>query len=150
MPVQPPFLVAAFFCEKVLLEQDAVTSAIRIIDRVFVQEVAQEPRPTQTLLSQLTLYVSFRGAGYKGPAKLKIVPSSPSGKAPDITLEQSIDFPEQPNAGVNLVVPMALGFRETGVYWFEIYLNNELVTRTPLDVQLALPVSATQPSEKKH
>ena len=42
---QGPYLSAAFFCEKVLVEQDGVKSAIRIVDRVTRTVVHPNPPP---------------------------------------------------------------------------------------------------------
>jgi hypothetical protein len=139
MPAKGPYLVAAFFCENVLFEQDGVITAVRIIDRIFVQRIATEKKEGEVAeVVQINLFVSLKGGGYVGKGKLKMFPVSPSGKELK-TQETEVELPAQPNAGVNLVIRGLLAFREEGVYWFRIYFNDELITQTPLDVQLMTP-----------
>ncbi len=152
MNTKPPYLAAAFFCENVLTEQDGVASAIRIVDRLFIPKLspAKPAEGTATPAALINLFISLKGGGYSGKGQVKFVPVTPSGKS--LTpQEMEIEFPKEPNAGANIVVRTAIAFKEEGVYWFEIYFNGELVTRTPLDVQLmtaemlqSLPGAATQ------
>lgn len=141
---KPPYLLAAFLCEKVLTEQDGVTSAIRIFDRVFVPYLEKEDPPKSAVA--LTLLLMFKSGGFKGKATVTISLFAPSGaKRPDTT--QEVTFPEQVNGGANIVGNIAFSPKEEGLYWFEILLNGESVTRIPLDVQVlpSLPVTEQLP-----
>lgn len=146
MSASIPHLIAALFCEKPLQEQDGVLSAIRIFDRVFIPKLEQNEPPQQVF--PLALLLMFKSGGYKGKAKVRVVPKAPSGVVRK-DFEQEIELPEQPNAGANLILNIAFAPREEGVYWFEILVNGELVTRTPLDVQL-LPTQPQTQSPKNH
>jgi len=146
MPLNPPYLVSAVFCDKVLLEQDGVPSAIRIVDRIFVQKLSKEGVVPGGLYA-LTLLLMFKSGGYKGAAKIQIILRPPSGAGRPI-IEQEIVIPEQVNAGANIVATVPLAPNEEGVYWFDVLLNGELVTRTPLEVQV-LPLQVpSSPSAK--
>jgi len=139
MTANAPYLIAALFCENVLHEQDGVLTAVRIIDRIFVQRLsAAQKQGAATDMVAINLFVSFKGGGYSGKGKLKMAPVSPSGKELK-TQETEVEFPPQPNAGINLVIRGLIAFREEGVHWFRIYFNEDLVTQTPLDVQLMTP-----------
>jgi hypothetical protein len=136
MTTKPPYLAAAFFCDQVLQEQDGVASAIRIIDRIFIPELA--PPKDAKAAADMRMFISFKGGGYVGKATVKLAPTAPSGKA---LKEQQIEiqFSRELNAGANIIIRAALAFEEEGVYWFDVYCNDELVTRMPLDVQLMTP-----------
>ena len=127
-------LTAAFFCERPLLEQDGVMSAIRIFDRIFVPQLEQSEPPKAPV--PLTLVLMFKSGNYSGPASVKISPVPPSGKKPSKEIEQKLELPNQPNGGANLLANISFAPKEEGVYWFDIYFNGELITRTPLDVQI--------------
>lgn len=131
MAAKQPLLLTAIFCERPLFEQDGVVSFIRIFDRIFVPNI---PHPTETAI-QLTLVLMFKGGGYKGKARVAILPRPPSN-AERPRSEREIELPEQPNGGTNLIAILPFAPSEEGVYWFEIFVNDELVTRTPLDVQV--------------
>ena len=141
MPARPPFLIAAIFCERPLFEQDGVISVIRIFDRIFVPRV---PHPAEAAIP-LTLVLMFKGGGYKGKAKITILPRPPSN-AERPKSEQEIQLPEQANAGANLIATIPFTPNEEGVYWFEVFVNDELVTRTPLDVQVLPSQTQTKQS----
>lgn len=133
MAIKPPYLAAALICENVLLEQDGVSSVIRIIDRIFVPELASDKEPSG--LVPLTLFLSFKSGGFVGKGTAKLIIVSPSGKAAK-PQETPLEFKGDPNGGANMIVRAAIAFKEEGVYWFDVYYDSELVTRMPLDVQL--------------
>lgn len=137
--------MASFFCERPLIEQDGVMSAIRIFDKIFVPKLEQD-EPPQSIVP-LTLLLMFKGGGYKGPAKVRVVPKRPSGMVrPEF--EQDIQLPEQQNGGANVIANVAFAPAEEGVYWFDVFVNDELITRIPLEVQL-LPSPTPMPQPAK-
>jgi hypothetical protein len=137
MSAKPPYVAAAFICEKILQEQDGVASAIRIIDRIFIEKV-NAPGDERTGAAELMIFISFKGGGYTGKADVLLAPTMPSGK-PMKSQQLEVQFPKEHNAGANIVVRAAIAFHEEGVHWFNVSLNGELVTRMPLDVQQMTP-----------
>lgn len=124
-------LSMAVFCEKVLRESDNVLSVIRVIDRFNV--FGPTPALTQPQLLPFTVLISFKSGILRGKQLLEIRPISPSGS--DM---QRLSFPmlfegddERGNA---LIAQMSLSFSEEGLYWFDVYLNEESVTRMPLRI----------------
>ena len=131
---QGPFLAAAFLCEKVLIEQDGVTSAIRIIDRVNHTVTGPEPPEVMEPFNhQLTLLVSFKAGSARGPMQLEIRMEKPSGTSPAPT-RQTVNFEGDDERGVNVVANMGLRFDVPGLYWFDVFLDRHRVTRIPLRV----------------
>ena len=86
---QGPYLAAAFLCERVLVEQDGVLSAIRVVDRV-----------TRTV---------------EGSHLLNIALVSPPGDTRSL-LQQTILFDGQEDRGVNVISRMAMRLEVEGLY----------------------------------
>lgn len=131
---QGPFLSAAFLCEKVLVEGDGVTSAIRIVDRVNHVVIGPElKREMEPFDHSLFLYLTFKSGSARGPMDLNIRLEDPSGtsKSP---LTQTINFEGDDERGVNIVAELRLRLELAGLHWFDIILDGVRVTRIPLRV----------------
>jgi hypothetical protein len=123
-------LHVATFCERVLHEADGVNSIIRMVDRFMVQGESEEMSP---VILQFMVYISFKSGFMRGKQKIKLQPVSPNG-----TEFPSMDFPvlfegdddRGPAFGFQVNWPIA----EEGLFWWDLYLNEELVTRMPLRV----------------
>ena len=139
--MNPPFLVAAVFCERTLQERDGVNSLIRLIDKIFVEHVVL-PDGVEAMIP-MNLFIAMKSGGYAGKARLTLKPLSPAGRKMKVN-EIDIELPKDPQGGINLIVQAEISLREQGVYWFEIYFNDELATRTPLEVQLLQTQTQTQ------
>jgi hypothetical protein len=131
-----PHVQVATFCERVLQEKDGVISVIRAIDRLAltIGSAAGGPVPSEIppgLTIQPTLVISLRSDQARGRFTLRIV-----AQQPDTTLlpEFLADVMfEGEDRGVNVVLPMTLQPQE-GLYWFDIRLGNQLLTRVPLRI----------------
>ncbi len=128
-----PFLSAALFCERVIEDKEGVLSAIRIVDRLFFQipnlpsGVSRPPLPVN-----LTMLVTFKAGVARGRSSVKIRSEAPSGLK-----GSEIAFPvlfEGEDRGVNLILNMGLLAEEEGLYWFDVLLDDQPVTRVPLRV----------------
>lgn len=125
-----PHLSAALICERVLNEQDGVASIVRIIDRVmFVVDEGGEPVDKQYVFF---MYLSFKSGAARGAHDIEIRMEKPSGlTGPSIKASALFEGEER---GVNIVMQSALEPDEQGLYWFDVLLNGERVTRIPLRV----------------
>lgn len=130
-----PFIQVAAFCERVLQEQDGVLSAIRIIDRIIqtVQAAGtQAPDQMPQLKFDMFVVVCFKSGDFRGKKDVKIIPKSPSGQ-----ILQGFSAPmlfEGDERGVNVVLRYSLDIKEEGLYWFDVELDGEVVTKMPLRV----------------
>ncbi len=125
-----PFLHVATFCEKVLHEGDGVNSLIRMVDRFNVQGISDEMQPVAL---QFMLYVSFKSGFMRGKQKISIRPKSPKGE--DLpSMDIPVLFEGDDDRGPALQIPIGWVVQEEGLYWWDLYLNDELVTRMPLRV----------------
>ena len=128
-----PWFAMAVFCEKVLEDKDGVLSAIRIVDRFFFTAsgpAAPEKMPPTPI--QLTALVSLKSGFAKGSYTVRLRPTTPSMvKMP----EQSVPILlEGDDRGSNVIINMVMTVKEDGLYWFDVFLGERLVTRMPLRI----------------
>jgi hypothetical protein len=125
-----PYLQMACFCEKVLIEQDGVLSIIRVIDRIIVTASGLDS-PQEMPVGQINFpVVIVLKAGFaRGSHTLKLVPTSPSGKTLGET-SVAVLF-EGEDRGVNVILQVQLPAQEEGLYWFNVMVSDQLLTRIP-------------------
>jgi len=139
-----PHLVAAVFCDQVLDEKDNVLSAIRIHDRFELTRIRAQPGDEIPLPAKgrlgppvitFTLLVILKSGDFKGRGKIGIVPSTPSGK---ILARQDVELEFLGGEyGANAIVRGGLPPNEEGIYWFDVYFEDRLLTSSPLRVRFA-------------
>ncbi len=136
-----PYVAVATLCDAVLKEEDGRISCIRFMDRIDVnmtfpasvpeaQQIPAIPFPVHGLLS-------FKSGGFKGKKTIKINLVAPSGKLVESEGKISQTFPavfQGGEHGFNLVLDVTLQTREEGLYYFDILLDEEMMTRIPLRV----------------
>lgn len=129
-----PYLSSAVLCEKVLVEQDGVKSAIRIIDRLIRTVSGPEPpEQMEPFDHELTLLVIIKSGWARGAFPFKVVLVKPSGESP-APFQQTIYLEGEEDRGVDVIVNLRIRFDLAGIYWFEIYLSNTCLTRIPLRI----------------
>lgn len=139
-----PYLCAAVFCEKVLKETDGVQTLVRVIDR-FTFKGDQENMPESTV--ELTAFVLLKAGDWRGGTELSLEPEAPSGhKYPKLSFHPN--FEGDDDRGISLTVSSRFTFKEAGLYWFHVSLNQQLITRMPLRaVYERIPVSSSTGTE---
>ena len=141
-----PYLVTAVFCERVLQERDGVLSLIRVVDRWNIAGPS-ETMPTTSI--QTVLCLSFKSGIFRGPADVTVTPISPDGNRLRTFVRQQVNFEGDDDRGVNLNVNMSFPVAEPGLYWFEIAVRDEVLTRTPLRV-LYQRTGSQPPPRQRH
>ena len=136
-----PYLQAALLCERVMEEKDGVLSIIRVIDRVIHTAMGPSAPDTMPPLTYaMTALVVLKSGGARGTVQVRLDMEEPSGL---ITPGPSMSaLMEGEDRGQNLVMGMHMTFKETGLYWFNVYLDDQLVTKMPLRVvytRIAVP-----------
>ena len=136
MPVTGgPYLTAAYFCEKVLREQDGVLSTIRIVDRWTVNG------PTEAMpltVIQASIVVLLKSGLYRGTGRITATPISPSNQRMEPIILPVVFGGDDDNGG-GAVLPIGFPAQEDGLYWFEISLEGQglpayVVTCIPMRV----------------
>jgi len=129
-----PYLSAALLCEKVLVEQDGVKSAIRIVDRINRTAVGPSPPSEMEPFDyEMVLLLRFKSGWARGVHTVKVQTAKPSGELmPEVV--NSVLFEGEEDRGVDIVGHMKLKLEQTGIYWIYIYLNDIRVTQIPFRV----------------
>jgi hypothetical protein len=118
-------------------------SLIRILDRWFFNGTTPEMPPS---VLQTTLVVMFKSGNMKSQATVKIRPVSPSKKElPSIEIPVLFEGDER---GVTIVLPVVMQIQESGLYWFDVLVDEQIFTRIPLRVvyQKAPGMTGTPPA----
>ena len=135
------YLQMAIFCEKVLREADGVLSIIRVVDRFTVPGSTPEMPPH---VLSFMIVVLFKAGFMRGKQTIAIRPKSPTGL--DLpAMELPVLFEGDDDRGIAMTFPIQWAPPEEGLYWWEVYLNQEMVTRMPLRViyqRMALPIGS--------
>jgi hypothetical protein len=135
----------AVICERVLREQDGVLSVIRVIDRVTHTIVGTElPDPLPAVSYTLWFALAFKSGSARGRQALKIVQEQPSGLRRDL-FEHSLIF-EGEDRGASFLAQVRAKFEQEGVYWFDVFLSDQFVTRMPFRLTYNLVRRATPPT----
>jgi hypothetical protein len=128
-----PYLSTAVLCERVLEERDGVVTLVRLIDRFTI--VSQGPEAPATLPPTpigLTAVVWLRSGEARGSQTLKIRPELPSGQSLD-AVQLTVHF-EGEERGTRSVFTLNLVAEQEGLYWFDVLLDDTLLTRIPFRV----------------
>jgi hypothetical protein len=134
-----PYVQIAAFCERVLEEKDGVLSLIRIIDRLtHTATGADAPSDMPPLNYQMSLVLALKNGQARGSHDLRVVRELPSGireesEAPTFR----IPFEGEGDRGQNLVLQLQLTFPLEGLYWFDVFLDDQVLTRIPFRVVYA-------------
>jgi hypothetical protein len=130
-----PYLAAAFFCEKVLEQKDDVLTIVRIVDTFFVTIPDNLPlSPGVKPAIQIAGLLSFKKAslgteGEKHEARMKL--RLPSGRVHSLPARE-FNFKPDELSGYNMILNIALGVEEYGLFWLEISVDDdEVMTRMP-------------------
>jgi hypothetical protein len=125
-----PYVTMATLCEKVLREADGVISVIRSIDRLMIQAQGEEV-PAELPQGQVstTLVVCLKADDARGRHPVSVEVQLPSGATlPPQTVDVMFEGEER---GVNLILNIQVEAME-GLYWFDVSVNSQLLTRVPL------------------
>lgn len=128
-----PYLQLAVFCENVIEDRQGVLSLIRIIDRTIVTASGPEaPEKMPPVPMNATMVLSFKSGFAKGSFGVRVRPLTPDGRPmQELTVPLHLEGDDR---GQNLVIPSRLVFEQEGLYWFEVYLEDTLITRIPFRV----------------
>jgi uncharacterized protein DUF6941 len=131
--VPGPYVHAALFCEKVLVEPDSTLSAIRIVDKV---NVTYEPTIAMPVPVSLFLLVSLR-FGDTRPRRIEIEVENPIGERSSVLGAAA----PQDQEGANIYGQLNLKFARAGDYWFRILADGVEYNRTMLTIEVQRPAA---------
>jgi len=123
-----PYLAMAVLCEKVLDEKDGVLSAIRIVDRmVYAAHGPDAPQEMPPVPVNIQALISFKSGQVRGEYIVKIKSNDPE------KLEVSMPIRlEGDERGANVILNLGFTAKKEGLFWFDVFLGDKLITRIPL------------------
>jgi len=131
---QGPYIQMAGLCEQVIEDKRGALSLIRIVDTITHTEARPDaPAEMPPVTYPMKMVIMLKSGRARGRHELKIVPELPSGGLKD-PLIRSIQM-EGEERGVNNIINMVFTFTMEGLYWFNLYLDDSLLTRIPLRVK---------------
>ena len=140
-----PLLQIASLCDNVIVEKDDVISMMRIVDKIIVK-AALPDLPPGTI--PLTAVISFKAGEARGPRIITLIVQDPHGEE-IMRHRMHVEFTE--SSGRCIVHRFMLPTKETGVYWIDVLLNRECVTRIPCEIsyERQRPIQSPTKKEKK-
>jgi hypothetical protein len=119
-----PHLQAALLCQQVTQQvPNGPITIVGLIDRVVVRVPRGIP-PEQVAPSVVSCHavVILKSGSRPGRHKLRLTLTSPSG-IPIREFSLDITLPDEPDQGVNVVMPIQFTASEEGIYWFDVNLD---------------------------
>jgi len=141
---QGPYIQMAGLCEQVIEDKTGVLSLIRIIDTITHTEARPDAPAEMPLVTYpMKMVIMLKSGRARGRHELKITPELPSGEfKPPITRSIQMEGEER---GFNNIINMVFTFTMEGLYWFNIYLDESLLTRIPLRIKYNRVVTQQPP-----
>lgn len=135
-----PFLQSALFCDRILQEHDGTISIIRIIDALYVDMERIGFDSPVSIPVEIQCLISLKAGSYRGAAAVEIVRENPPDYHHGDPWAQTIEFTgEMSTLGINMIATLKFPVRESRDEWFSVLVNEECVTRMPLQVTLEMP-----------
>lgn len=125
-----PYVQIACICQTIMQETNGAMSLIRITDRIGIAGVLPQMQPAP--LQNLALVVVLKSGELRQTQKIRIVPVTPQGVQMP-AMEMTALF-EGDDRGVVIAIPVSIVVTEEGVYWFDVLVEEDLLTRIPLRV----------------
>jgi len=123
-----PYVQAALLCQRVTQPHpSAPITIVGLIDRVVVQVPHRiSPQPSVVYCHAVVI---LKTGSRPGNHRLRLTLTSPSGR-PLREFSLDITLPNEPDQGVNVVMPIQFTASEEGIYWFDVRLDNETLPLT--------------------
>src|SRR5271157_3128346 len=134
-PVMPdklamrPFVQVACICQTPIQEVNGYVTVVRVMDRIAIPGFTPQMPPTP--LQNLCLLLILKSGLLRETHSIRVVPVTPSGKQLPPIVETNGLF-EGDERGTITAVPVPLIVDEEGLYWFDVYVEEDLLTRIPL------------------
>ena len=123
-----PHIQAALLCEKILQEMNGSLSIIHIADKLGYRTQGFPPgyKPAVNLTGLLAL----KSGSVVGDHTVRVVVENPAAERKEI-FSTPLNFLGKDH-GQNLILNLTLGIVQDGTYWFDVFFDEDLLTRIPL------------------
>ena len=96
----------------------------------------------QPIVLQFMVYIGFKSGFLRGKQKISLRPKSPKGMDMP-AMDIPVLFEGDDDRGPAIAFQVNWPVEEEGLFWWDLYLNDELITRMPLRVdyqQVRMPI----------
>jgi hypothetical protein len=126
-----PYVAIAALCEKALQDNEGRISLINVVDRWTINASGPEvPEQMPQASIQVTMVLSFKSGFFRGAASVKVTVIKPDGeKGPEVVFPALFEGDDR---GVGIITNTNFILDDPGLYWINIYVQDELKTRIPL------------------
>jgi hypothetical protein len=136
-----PYIQAALLCEKILQQMNGSLSIINIADKLGYRTEGFPPGYKPALV--LTGLVALKSGPIVGDHTVKVVVENPRGERKEI-FSNVFNFLGKDH-GQNVILNLTLGIVQDGIYWFDVFFEEDLLTRIPLIVAQELEQTSQEP-----
>jgi len=141
---QGPYIQIAGLCEQVIEDKTGALSLIRIIDTITHTEARPDaPAEMPPVTYPMKMVIMLKSGRARGRHELKFIPELPSGEVKS-PFSRTVHL-EGEERGVNNIINMVFTFTTEGLYWFNVYLDDSLLTRIPLRLKYNRVVTQETP-----
>lgn len=133
-----PYLSVASLCDVLLEEKDDRLSLIRLMDRANIVVTTSEPLPAdqpQEVAVTVKGLVSLKSGKFKGKKEVTVSLRKPDGELAGPVQAYPLLF-EGGEHGPALRLTFLIGTTDGGLYWFEIGMDEETITKIPLRIAI--------------
>ena len=128
-----PYIKAAVFVGQVIEGKDNVLSLIRVIDRlVSAASGLEPPQEMPTVTFSMSAVIMIVAGKARGRHQVKLVREAPNTERKDIWIGGILL--EGENKGHNLNLALNESFSLEGIYWYDVFIDDQLMTRMPFQV----------------
>lgn len=125
-----PYLACATVCEKILQERDGVLSLVRVVDRFTITG----PSPSMPEITMaITMLVKLVSGGARGKHAVTLRIEDPAGQQAQPEVRVNVLF-EGEDRSVQVNVQLALRASLEGLYWIDVLLGTQRITRVPVRI----------------
>jgi hypothetical protein len=124
-----PYVAGAMACEKVLLEKDGVSSAIRIVDTYTIPHDVPDGVKAAVRTTIFILLKSIEPL----EGELSVALNTPNGERKEGPQKWPVSFSETIK-GANILINLDINSRHIGWTWIDVIWNQEVITRIPIQL----------------
>lgn len=121
-----PFVAMAVLCQRYDRQPDGTVDVTGIVDGIGLSVSSAEELLHHPATLQLMALVALRAGDCRGQATVRVKGRFPSG-LPGASVTHRVQFTDE-RPGASLRVPLELCIQEAGTYWFDVEVDDRLLT----------------------
>lgn len=129
-----PYLLAAALCQRAQQDQYGALNIINVLEQLYVSaDDPNAPEIMPTFRFQANLIIALASGTLIGERTLTVVPVEPAGERLE-PVSQVVEFKGEDHR-VTMISNLSMDITQEGVYWFDVLLDDQPVTRIPLRIR---------------